>query len=308
MKLLVALQLSLLLLASSGMSRGLTPTLLMKTEAIPAQPGAVAVSWEPGKLVNGSPCLFRVKPDKPLKSLSGQWQGHRVFFDFDAGDGTWYGFAGVELETEAGPQQLTLEYAFANGTRSSSRQAIPIGRGAYRNIALSVPKKFLEPDAETLARIKREQDLKQEVFRQISKDRLWSGEFSAPVSSVTTERFGTRRTFNGKLQSVHQGLDFRAASGTPIRAMNSGQVLLAQELFFEGGFVVVDHGQGLLTMYMHLSEFKVKEGDHLSKGQIIGLSGATGRATGPHLHVAIRWQGVYVDPATMLTLNLPGNR
>jgi murein DD-endopeptidase MepM/ murein hydrolase activator NlpD len=82
-------------------------------------------------------------------------------------------------------------------------------------------------------------------------------------------------------------------------------VILARPLYFEGNCIVIDHGQGLLTLYLHLSEFRVKEGDHVSKGQEIGLSGGTGRATGPHLHLAVRWQGIYLNPATLLSLHLP---
>lgn len=274
-------------------------------EANFSQPNALAVSWEPAQLVNGSPCLFRIKPEKQLKSLIGEWQNRRVFFDFDAASGAWYGFAGVELETPAGQHPLTLNFTFVTGARSSSNYSVTIGRGVYRNVTLRVSRKFLEPDAETLARIKQEQEVKREVFRRTSNDRLWSGSFSAPVGNVTTESFGVRRTFNGKLQSVHQGLDFRAATGTPVQAMNGGEVILAQELFFEGGFVVIDHGQGLISMYMHLSQINVKEGDRLAKAQIIGLSGATGRVTAPHLHVSVRWQSLYLDPATLLNLKLP---
>jgi murein DD-endopeptidase MepM/ murein hydrolase activator NlpD len=90
-----------------------------------------------------------------------------------------------------------------------------------------------------------------------------------------------------------------------VAAMNAGTVLLARPLYFEGNFVVLDHGQGLLTMYMHLSEFKVKEGDQVKRGQEIGLSGGTGRATGPHLHVGVRWQGTSLDPAGLMRLPLP---
>jgi len=100
-------------------------------------------------------------------------------------------------------------------------------------------------------------------------------------------------------------LDFRAEIGTPVGAMNSGVVILAREMFYEGGFVVIDHGQGLSTLYMHLSEINVREGDSVEKRQIIGLSGGTGRATAPHLHVGVRWQGIYLDPAVLLTLPLP---
>ncbi|HST12482.1 MAG TPA: M23 family metallopeptidase, partial [Terriglobales bacterium] len=107
------------------------------------------------------------------------------------------------------------------------------------------------------------------------------------------------------VKSVHQGLDYRVGPGTPVMAVNSGTVLLARPLYFEGNCVVIDHGQGLLSLYLHLSELKVKEGEHVDRGIEIGLSGATGRATGPHLHLAVRWQGVYVDPAVLLRLPLP---
>lgn len=270
-----------------------------------AQSNALNVSWEPDKPVNGSPFLVSVRPGKPLKSLSGEWQGHKVFFDFDASNGSWYGFAGVGTDASVGARTLTLNYTFVDGARSSSNHFVTIGRAAYSRIALSVPRKFLEPDTETLERIKQEQELKRAVFRRAGKDRLWGGSFSPPIDNVMTEHFGTQRTFNGKLQSVHQGLDFRAAPGTPVRAMNSGEVILARELFYEGGFVVIDHGQGLLTLYMHLSQFTAKEGDRVAKGQTVGLSGESGRATGPHLHVGARWQSVYVDPAALLNLRLP---
>ena len=88
-------------------------------------------------------------------------------------------------------------------------------------------------------------------------------------------------------------------------ASNAGTVVLARELFYEGNCVVLDHGQGLLTLYMHLSEIKVTEGEQIERGQEIGLSGGSGRATGPHLHLAVRWQGIYLNPATLLHLNLP---
>jgi murein DD-endopeptidase MepM/ murein hydrolase activator NlpD len=93
--------------------------------------------------------------------------------------------------------------------------------------------------------------------------------------------------------------------GTPVQAINRGTVLLAQPLYFEGGCVILDHGQGLLSIYMHLSKIEVKAGDLIAGRAKIGLSGGTGRATGPHLHVAARWQGVYVDPAQLLAMRVP---
>lgn len=276
-----------------------------ETAGMKPQPVKLSLSLEPAQPVNGSPLLFRVNADRPLKTLNGNWLGHRVFFEFDQNTGNWCGLAGVELGTAAGKHQLKLEYVSASGARSTSNQTVTIGRGAYRRSTLRVARKFLEPDAETLARIKQEQEIKREVFRQLSRNRRWKGGFLAPVDNIVTEPFGVRRVFNGKLQSTHQGLDFRAAVGTSVKAMNGGEVILARDMFFEGGLVVIDHGHGLLTLYMHLSELKVKEGDRVSKGQEIALSGATGRVTSEHLHVAVRWQGEYLDPATLLTMNLP---
>ena len=123
---------------------------------------------------------------------------------------------------------------------------------------------------------------------------------NAEISGV----FGVERVFNGSVQSTHQGLDFRVPSGTEVAAVNSGRVILARPMFFEGNWVVIDHGQGLLTLYLHLSKFSVKEGDEVSKGQPIGLSGGTGRATGPHLHLAVRWQGVYLNPQVLLQIEV----
>ena len=114
--------------------------------------------------------------------------------------------------------------------------------------------------------------------------------------------------FNGKLASIHKGMDFRAATGTPVRAGNGGVVVLARPLYYEGNCVVIDHGLGLFTLSMHLSRIDVHEGQRVAMGERLGLSGATGRVTGPHLHWAVRWQGSYLDPAKLLRLNLNGVR
>lgn len=269
------------------------------------RPELLDVAWEPAALVDGSPCLFRVRAAKPLKALRGQWLGRAVFFNFDASSGAWYGLAGVGIDTAAGAHRLILEASPARGALFSFTQPVFVGHADYETVALSVDRQFTAPDAEALARIKQEQALKREVFRRVSPAPLWRGDFVAPVDSIVTGEFGTRREFNGQVQSAHQGLDLRAAIGTPIGAMNSGTVIIAREMFYEGGFVVIDHGQGLLSLYLHLSEIRVSTGERVTKRQLIGLSGDTGRTTAPHLHIGIRWQGVYVNPATLLRLPLP---
>ena len=264
-----------------------------------------SVSWSPEKLINGAPCVFRYKPAMPLKSLRGSFLSKRIFFSFDQASGVWYSFAGVDYDTKPGNYVLGLNGETKNGQKISFAQIVPIAKGYYRTTAISVPKKYIDPDPADVPRILQERDLKNEVLNRVTNSQWWAGNFVAPASLGTTSEFGSQRTYNGKRQSAHFGLDYGAGTGTPIRAINSGKVILARDLYFEGNCVVIDHGQGLLSLYFHLSQFKIKEGDSVTKGQLIALSGGTGRVTGPHLHLAVRWQGSYVNPATLLGIKLP---
>jgi murein DD-endopeptidase MepM/ murein hydrolase activator NlpD len=277
------------------------------SEAAAAKPTAKpwAVRWQPTQLVNGSPIVFEVTPPMRLTSLSATWLDHQILLSYDATAKAWYGIAGVSLEAKPGSYALSLKGTTAKGSDISFSRTIAVHTGKYPSIAVSVAKRFTEPSKEQLERIQQDKTVKQDVFHHTDPEREWSGEFRAPVEAKVSDVFGTRRTFNGKVQSMHQGLDFAVPTGTPISAANSGTILLAGPLYFEGNCVVIDHGQGLLTLYLHLSEIKVKQGEQVKRGEELGLSGGTGRATGPHLHLAVRWQGVYLNPATLLALKLP---
>ena len=211
----------------------------------------------------------------------------------------------MSLETRSGKYLLSLTGKTPEGKEILFNHQVTVAKGKYRHIEVNVPKQFTEPSPEQLHEIKEDQALKKDVFSRMDPNREWKGVFVAPVSASISDVFGTARVFNGQTQSMHQGLDYAVPSGTPVHALNRGVAVLARPLFFEGNCVVLDHGQGLLSLYMHLSKLEVKEGDQVTKGQEIGLSGGTGRATGPHLHVAVRWQGIYVNPATLLSLKLP---
>jgi murein DD-endopeptidase MepM/ murein hydrolase activator NlpD len=264
-----------------------------------------SVQWQPAQLVNGAPIVFQVVPPTRLTSLSGKWLDHEVFFAYEPATKKWYGIAGISLETHPGVYALELKGTTSRGSEISFSRTFTIRSARYPSIAVTVAKQFTEPSHEQLERIQQDKTVKQDVFHHTSPDREWSGKFRAPVDASISDVFGTQRTFNGRVQSMHQGLDFAVPKGTPVFAANAGTVLLASPLYFEGNCVVIDHGQGLLTLYLHLSEIKVKAGDRVESGQELGLSGGTGRATGPHLHMAVRWEGVYLNPATLLTLKLP---
>jgi len=262
------------------------------------------VRANPSRVVNGAPIFLEVTSPARLKSLTGTWLGHEIVFN-QTGGKTWFALAGVSLETKPGSYALTLDGVTEAGSRASFRRDFVVGRAQYPTVQLTVSKQFTEPSHEQQEKIKEDQGVKHQTFSQSAPEREWSGQFSPPVEAPVSDVFGTRRVFNGATKSVHQGLDYRVAPGTQVSAVNGGTAILARLLYFEGNCVVLDHGQGLLTLYLHLSEIQVKEGERVQRGQSIGLSGATGRATGPHLHLAVRWQGVYLNPAVLLRLHLP---
>jgi murein DD-endopeptidase MepM/ murein hydrolase activator NlpD len=257
--------------------------------------------------------LFQVKAPVRLQSLRGTWLGHEISFSLVSASKTWVALGGVSLETAPGTYPLELSGEAFSGKPAAKGPAKQISftrkfvirRANYPKTQITVDRKFTEPSPEQQKQIEEAQLIKKDYLSRVTPGREWAGRFAAPANAPISDVFGTQRVFNGKTQSSHLGLDFRVPSGTPVAAMNAGTVLLARPLYFEGNCVVLDHGQGLLTIYMHLSEFKVKEGEQVARGQEVGLSGGTGRATGPHLHVAVRWQGTYLDPAVLIKLPLP---
>ncbi len=271
-------------------------------------PQSPSVALAPAAVVAGSPELICVRLPAAAtvdgEWLKGTWLGQKLEF-FRGRDGrAWYALAGVDVKAAAGPSTLQISARTAAGTVIDLSRTVQILPAHYRTSTLTVAPKFVEPGPDELARIKAEVELKSEVFAASAAQPLWSGDFRAPVHAAPTDSFGTRRIFNGQLASIHEGTDFHAAIGTPVRAGNSGVVVLARPLYYEGNCVVIDHGLGLFTISMHLSRIDVHEGDRVVLGQRVGLSGATGRVTGPHLHWAVRWRNAYLDPAKLLRMDL----
>jgi murein DD-endopeptidase MepM/ murein hydrolase activator NlpD len=268
------------------------------------EPGFRVISWSPHRPQSGSPVLFTVELDRPATGLQAIWLGHPLVFARADQGNAWYALAGIDVEQAPGTYPLQLTAAGTSGSWHAVRQ-IDVLPGTYKTTTLHVEEKYVEPDAATLQRIAADKAVKDAAFAHPISPPLWSGSFQSPVPFAPTDSFGTRRMFNGKLASIHRGTDFHAPSGTPVVAANDGVVIIAQGMFYEGNLVVIDHGQQFSTLYMHLSKIGVKVGDHVHKGERLGLSGATGRVTGPHLHFGVRWQGMYVDAVVLLKLPLP---
>ena len=281
------------------------------TTAISALPASAQtgdrVTITPAAVVAGSPELIRVHLPEGA-TVDGEWLGQKFEFFRGRDKQAWYALAGVDVKAQTGPSTLKISARMASGAPLDLSRGVEILPAHYRTGTLTVAPKFVAPGQDEMVQIKAERMLKDRIFGSSATEPLWSGNFRAPVHAAPTDSFGTRRTFNGQLASVHEGMDFRAATGTPVHAGNSGVVVLAQPLYYEGNCVVIDHGLGLFTISMHLSRIGVHEGDHVAAGQLIGLSGATGRVTGPHLHWAVRWQNAYLDPAKMLRMDLTNVR
>lgn len=164
---------------------------------------------------------------------------------------------------------------------------------------LKVAPKYVAPPAEVMARIERERQLSRKALASRTEKR-WALPLARPVPGGITSAFGGRRVFNGQPRAPHKGTDMRCAEGTPVKATCAGTVLLAASTYFGGNTVYLDHGQGVVSTYSHLSAFDVKAGERVRQGQVIGRSGATGRVTGPHLHFGFFVQGVAVDAMPLL--------
>ena len=263
------------------------------------------VFWQPNEVQQGSVLFFTVEMDKDATSVTGTLLGKRLSFFRGAKPQVWYALGGVDMDTAPGSYDLSVRAVSARGKISKDTKKVEVGSGEFKEGAVEVPQNFVTPDAAGKKQIAADQVLKNRAFAHVLRVPEWSGDFIKPVAAPSTPSFGMSRIFNEELSSQHRGTDFPIKEGATVVASNAGTVVLAHELFYEGNCVIVDHGQGFMTEYMHLSRIDVKVGDKVKKEQRLGLSGATGRVTGPHLHMGVRWNGAYLNPTKLIALTLP---
>lgn len=185
------------------------------------------------------------------------------------------------------------------GARGVERRELAVGGYPYAVEQLQVEEKYVAPSPAELERIAREKARVAALWR-LATPRRFALPLAAPLAEMSAaSRFGERRVFNGEPRSPHSGADFKAAPGTLVFAPADGRVALAEEQFFAGNAVYLDHGDGLVSMAFHLEQILVRAGDEVKRGQPIGRVGATGRVTGPHLHFGLRWHGARIDPVPL---------
>jgi len=229
----------------------------------------------------------------------GDFQGKEIIF-YPRADGRGYeALVGVDLECPVGTYPLNI--TVRGGSWASNRVFhVKVARAFFGVQRITLPPEMVDLDAETLRRVKGEKRRIEALWVVRSEDRRWNGEFLAPLEGGISTFFGVRRILNGQRRSRHNGIDIRAPKGEEIHSPNDGRVVMVDDLFFGGKTVVVDHGQGLYSFYMHLDKVVVPMSRDVRKGDVIGTVGSTGRATGPHLHWGVCLNGARVDPISLM--------
>ena len=259
---------------------------------VPIQISARSRSLQPGELVVLSIVLRETADRVQVRAFD------RDVVAFPDGDRAWRALVGIDLDVKPGTYPVTVEA----GTTARGTYDLLVQPRHFRTRRLTVNEAFVTPPPSEQGRIDREAALLAGAWNATAAERLWTAAFVRPVPQEANSAFGTRSIFNGKPRNAHGGADFLSPGGTPIHAPNAGRIAVARNLYFSGNTVIIDHGLGLFSMLAHLSQIEVHEGDRIAAGQLLGLVGATGRVTGPHLHWAVRAGGARVDPLSLLAL------
>ncbi len=257
------------------------------SSASPKQGGLVAVT---------------VESDVPLSSAVVSSGGREAAMERDGEGRVFLALVGVDFESGVGPRAVDVAVEGLCGDHHAARREVRVVSGKFPVQRLRVAPAYVEPPESELDRIREDKEKVARVWSSGDPRRMWNGPFVLPVDAPARDNFGSRRVFNGKPRSSHEGADLSAREGAPVAAPGPGRVVLADELYFSGGTVILDHGAGLFTMYFHLSRIDVKAGDVVRVGKEIGAVGATGRATGPHLHWGSRLNRARINPLGLLQL------
>ncbi|MBN2783042.1 MAG: M23 family metallopeptidase [Campylobacterales bacterium] len=246
---------------------------------------------------NGKSVFVELKKEKNVEFLNvvmGK-ESYKVF-EHPTDASKLYTFIPISYYEKPEIKELKVEYKIF-GKKNSSFMMLEIKDGNYKKETITVSSDKVNPkDEAIIKRTQKEYKEAIDIYNTVTPKSYINSKFILPLDTKITSEFGKARVYNGALKSYHGGTDFRAKTPLPIKCVNDGKVVLVSDRFYAGNSVVVDHGHGVYSCYFHLSKFKVKNGEMVKKGQILGLSGSTGRITGPHLHFGIRLGGMQVDP------------
>ena len=295
------------ILLAAVLCLGLFSPVVFGSSVTEDQSAAAGVRLYPDPVVNGNVLLLLIDShafEHPIVGIQARYDGHIIpVFDHPlAPTGMYIGLVGISYYSRPGSTRIKLEWTDETGYHHR-RLSFSIVQGRYRSEKLRVPARKVVPLKGDMQRINREKAAVKDIYALSQARHLWQAPFQLPVDGKITSPYGSRRTYNGQTKRYHSGIDFRAAVGTPIKSANTGIVRMAEDLFFAGKHVIVDHGKGLFTSYSHLSEFRVSPGQLIDRGTVVGLAGASGRANGPHLHWGAKLNGVNINPMQLLDIS-----
>jgi hypothetical protein len=287
---------------------GAVLSFLLFTGSLWAAPAAFVEKFEvlhPQELPIGDPFVLKVSGDLQSGDLQARWLKRNVpLKSFGQAEETGEVFECIlAVPLDCKDKTLPLEIALlvpGQPEKTLYSAVINIVSREFTGYELSVEPKQANPDKKDLERINQEAKRNSQILSGISSARHWSIPLLRPVPGIITSEFGDKRIFNGQLRRQHKGVDFRGAEGSGVKACADGRVLLAENQYFAGNFVIIDHGLGVFSTYAHFSAFKVKTGDMVKTGQLIGLVGKTGRVTGPHLHFGLAVLGSMANPEPLI--------
>lgn len=259
---------------------------------------------EPGRITAAQGQALRLEyPHEPqLKSAAVTWNEREV--PLIRQGSSWMTVLGADLDAPPGAHDVRIALTYEDGRKAIRSRTVEIAPLSFPTTELTVEPRYVELSPEDQARANRESRETAGIYATLTPQAYWTEPFQVPIPGATGGRnFGHRRVFNGQARAPHSGADLSAATGTPIEASNRGRVVLAKDLFFSGNAVFLDHGLGVYTVYLHLSQIMVEPGEMVERGQPVGLAGATGRVTGPHLHWGVRVLDARVDPFSLLALD-----
>jgi hypothetical protein len=263
--------------------------------AVPAS--ALQVEVSPQELFPGDPFVIRISGVDASQKMSASIAGKEIPLG-SCGDVCVIGIGVVDPDMK--PGNIVVSTQFGPQTLSAT---VFVKKGEYPEQHLRLPKEQVTLSPEDLARAKKEAE-KLKGLWQLSTDRLFQGAFIIPLPNPVSTVYGARRIFNNKTTNIHGGIDIKGSLGEEVRASNRGRIVLAENLFFGGNTVVIDHGLGIYTVYMHLDRFEAAYGQLVSRGDVIGLVGSSGRSTGPHLHFGAKIMATNANPLSLTKLKL----
>jgi hypothetical protein len=277
---------------------------LSAVQAVAVDSNSIKVRVWPERVQQGDACLIQLIPDGPFTRVALRWRKEAFPFHREEACDSYSLLFGIDLDEPAGKKKCQIVIQTSQGKAHDTAINLEVTEKQFPTQYLVLPPEMVTLNSEILERVRREKKAVQRIWKSSGPTKLWKSRFMMPLDGEVLSPFGVRRIINKERRNPHTGIDLRAKLATPVLASNEGIVALTAEHFFAGKSVFLDHGMGVFTMYFHLSKIWVAEGDKVIRGQVIGLVGKTGRATGPHLHWGVRIKNSRVDPLSLLRLKL----